>query len=184
MGNPPELCDLGGQGPIWLTWRVACADQIKIIQSLLHSRDHFMHAPSQWEATLQCKVNSHWLGAYTKRSMNSITSIIDMILLKFYKFWCCYYNKHEHSYLGDESVYLERLSLYWSRTLEVSKVQRLIMMGVACPSFSFNYNANEFIYEYLIQYQIFENSFVDRHERTHKMKKVIKYLTHKALRCL
>ena len=30
------------------------------------SRDHFVHAPSQWEPTLQCNVGSHWLGTYTK----------------------------------------------------------------------------------------------------------------------
>ena len=27
-------------------------------------RDHFVYAPSQWEATLQCNVVSYWLGAY------------------------------------------------------------------------------------------------------------------------
>ena len=32
-------------------------------------RDHFMSAPHQWETMLQCNVISHWLGAYTKRSL-------------------------------------------------------------------------------------------------------------------
>ena len=27
-----------------------------------------VHAPSQWETTLQCNVVSHWLGAFTKWS--------------------------------------------------------------------------------------------------------------------
>ena len=33
---------------------------------ILHSRIVFVHAPHQWEMTLQCNVISHWLGAYTK----------------------------------------------------------------------------------------------------------------------
>ena len=28
-------------------------------------KDHFVYAPSQWETTLQCNIDSHWLGAYT-----------------------------------------------------------------------------------------------------------------------
>ena len=31
----------------------------------------FMHVPSQWETTLQCNGVSHWLGAYTKWSLDS-----------------------------------------------------------------------------------------------------------------
>ena len=37
---------------------------------LNHSRDHFVYAPSQWETTLQCNVVSHWLGTYTKLSLD------------------------------------------------------------------------------------------------------------------
>ena len=33
------------------------------------SRDHFVHAPSQWETTSYCNV-THWLGGYTKWSLN------------------------------------------------------------------------------------------------------------------
>ena len=33
-------------------------------------RDHFVHAPSQWQMTLQCNISSHWLGAYTKWSLS------------------------------------------------------------------------------------------------------------------
>ena len=39
---------------------------------IIHSttiRDHFVYAPSQWEATLQCNVIPHWLGACTKWSL-------------------------------------------------------------------------------------------------------------------
>ena len=32
------------------------------------SKDHFVYAPSQWEATLQCNIIPHWLGASTERS--------------------------------------------------------------------------------------------------------------------
>ena len=32
-------------------------------------RDYFVYAPNQWETTLQCNIVSHWLGAYTKRSL-------------------------------------------------------------------------------------------------------------------
>ena len=34
-----------------------------------YNRDHVEHVPSQWETTLHCNVVSHWLGAYTKRSL-------------------------------------------------------------------------------------------------------------------
>ena len=32
-------------------------------------REHFVYVPSQWEATLQCNVVSHWLGTCTKWSL-------------------------------------------------------------------------------------------------------------------
>ena len=37
------------------------------------SRDHFVYAPSHWETSLQCNVVSHWLGAYTKWSLGSLS---------------------------------------------------------------------------------------------------------------
>ena len=33
------------------------------------SRDHFVYEPSQWETVLHCNVASHWLGTYTKWSL-------------------------------------------------------------------------------------------------------------------
>ena len=36
---------------------------------MVSCRIHFVYAPSQWEATLQCNVISHWLGAYTDQSL-------------------------------------------------------------------------------------------------------------------
>ena len=40
-----------------------------VIRFRVHHRDHFVYAPSQWE-TLHCNSISHWLGAYTKWSLN------------------------------------------------------------------------------------------------------------------
>ena len=41
-------------------------------------RDHFVCAPSQWETTLQYNVVSHWLGAYTKWSLQITFCCIDV----------------------------------------------------------------------------------------------------------
>ena len=35
----------------------------------IKTRDHFVYAPIQWETVLHCNVVSHWLGAYTKWSL-------------------------------------------------------------------------------------------------------------------
>ena len=40
--------------------------------SLAMSRDHFVHAPSQWETMLHCNVVSHWLGSHKKWSLDEI----------------------------------------------------------------------------------------------------------------
>ena len=41
----------------------------------MHCRDHFVHAPSQWEMMLHCNVVSYWLGAHTQWSMYWVCSI-------------------------------------------------------------------------------------------------------------
>ena len=46
-------------------------------------RDHFVYAPSQWEATLHCNVVSHWLGTYTK------WSLYPWYLIASKSPWCC-----------------------------------------------------------------------------------------------
>ena len=38
-------------------------------------RDYFVYVPNQWETKLQCNVVSHWLGAYTERSLCSACSL-------------------------------------------------------------------------------------------------------------
>ena len=35
-------------------------------QMISYTRDHFVHAPSQWETVLHCNIISPWLGKYTK----------------------------------------------------------------------------------------------------------------------
>ena len=37
--------------------------------NLQFTRDYFVYVPNQWETMLQCNIVSHWLGAYTKRSL-------------------------------------------------------------------------------------------------------------------
>ena len=42
-----------------------------LTHSNVFPRDHFVHAPSQWETMLHCNVVPHWLGACTKWSLIS-----------------------------------------------------------------------------------------------------------------
>ena len=47
-------------------------DLIMNLPMMRMRRNHFVHAPSQWEMMLHCNVISHWLGAYTKWSLMHI----------------------------------------------------------------------------------------------------------------
>ena len=40
------------------------------VEFISNMQDHFVNAPSQWKMTLHCNIAFHWLGAYTKWSMN------------------------------------------------------------------------------------------------------------------
>ena len=40
---------------------------------LIEIRDHFVYAPSHWEAMLQCNIIPHWLGAYKKMIPERLT---------------------------------------------------------------------------------------------------------------
>ena len=68
-------------------------------------RDHFVHAPRQWEMTLHCNIVSRWLGAYTKWSlgtkwlsvatssnniqvMPSLMCFVNEIQIKMQALWC------------------------------------------------------------------------------------------------
>ena len=59
--------------PVYWTLKEWCEGFRKLLDHMqldkVHSRDHFVYAPSQWETTLQCNVVSHWLGALTKWSL-------------------------------------------------------------------------------------------------------------------
>ena len=60
---------------IWLSWDKSLRWVFKgyaiLCQWPTHNlRDHFVYAPSHWETMLHCNVVSHWLGAYTKWSLN------------------------------------------------------------------------------------------------------------------
>ena len=58
-------------------WRPFCLglnelnnDDSVLWQQVVSQRGyHFVYAPSQWETTLQCNAVSHWLGSYTKWSL-------------------------------------------------------------------------------------------------------------------
>ena len=40
---------------------------------ITNNQDRFEHVVIQWETMLHCNVISHWLGAYTKWSLNNLT---------------------------------------------------------------------------------------------------------------
>ena len=66
---------------IWC-WTSCCVTQSWADHCIAHTcqtyRDHFVYAPSQWEATLQCNVVSHWLGACTEWSLGIKTRLNDI----------------------------------------------------------------------------------------------------------
>ena len=58
-------------GNIWPQAKVALYEWfIPNTAVIWRGRDHFAYAPSQLEMTLQCNIVSHWLGAYTKWSLD------------------------------------------------------------------------------------------------------------------
>ena len=56
-------------------WVNICLCRIVVHMYIWICRDHFVYVPSQWETTLQCNMVSHWLAAYTKRSLNMSTKL-------------------------------------------------------------------------------------------------------------
>ena len=49
--------------------------------SIDKTRDHSVHASSQWEMALHCNAISHWLGAYTEWSLHLLTNLIHYVSL-------------------------------------------------------------------------------------------------------
>ena len=61
----------GHQGDIPYYMRLYCSGVVELCMPWMWiPSDHFVDAPSLWETTLQCNVVSHWLGAFTKWSLN------------------------------------------------------------------------------------------------------------------
>ena len=46
----------------------------RVVVSSIKQKQHFVYVPSQWKTTLHCNVVSHWLGAYTKWSLQHMYS--------------------------------------------------------------------------------------------------------------
>ena len=44
--------------------------RVTVFSNTVHS-DHVVHAPSQWEATIQCNIVPHWLCVLKKRSLGT-----------------------------------------------------------------------------------------------------------------
>ena len=56
------------------------------------SREHFLYVPSQWDTTLQCNVVSHWVAAFTERSLyqeysNASILVINSVFATYVKGW-------------------------------------------------------------------------------------------------
>ena len=51
------------------SWRCNDTSIVFVMIGSDYGRDDFVYAASQWETTLHCNVVSHWLGAYTKCSL-------------------------------------------------------------------------------------------------------------------
>ena len=60
---------------------VLCSDNIlwghikQLFTKQATSKDNLVHAPSQWETTLQCDVISHWLGVWREWSLYELAAL-------------------------------------------------------------------------------------------------------------
>ena len=87
--------------------------------NLLITRNHFVHAPSQWETTLHCNVVSHWLGTYTEWSLYNmiifsklLTSDILQFIMKIWgadSIWRCHLNSKGNPVVEIRWSYDDRL---------------------------------------------------------------------------
>ena len=67
-----EYCQLNPWECQWGTQPLS--EPLKTRSLIQDGRDHFVYAPCQWETTLHFNVVSHWLGAYTKWSLDGINN--------------------------------------------------------------------------------------------------------------
>ena len=87
-----------------------------------------MTLPSQWEATLQCNVVSHWLGAFTKWSLKSWEFL-------YLERWSLYWNRAQVTFPGYGCQFLS----YWTyfrkprKHFSTLRQHRLFKMGIPIP---------------------------------------------------
>ena len=67
--HPVEAAVNGALSLFWAFLGVVAHWRAMFTDPVSGSRDHFVYAHSQWEATLQYNVVSHWLSAFTKWSL-------------------------------------------------------------------------------------------------------------------
>ena len=69
---------------LWCPGQLCCAQSNWRRGHIYVTRDQFVYAPSQREATLQCNVVSHWLGACTSGSLCHHTILqLDVIIITY-----------------------------------------------------------------------------------------------------
>ena len=78
----------------------------------------FLCAPIEWEATLQCNVVSHWLGAFAKWSLNA-SNVKDQwcgrcvhIYWRHHEQYICWRHREQHIY-----IYQDLQSLFQTRVI-------------------------------------------------------------------
>ena len=88
--------------------------------------DHFVYAPSQWKTTLQCNVVSHWLGAYTKLSieMASISDGSEQYLSPYSRV------RHGGGHMMPYPRYWSGIPLQWHSTGYIYQISKLSLKSV------------------------------------------------------
>ena len=90
-------------------------------------RDAFVNVPSQWEMALHCNVVSHWLGAFTKGSLQSV---------------------HKHDYLHDSwgcltfKIVLAAWQIWFKSVIVViitMKITIMVLLITICPNVAIIY---------------------------------------------
>ena len=103
------------------------------------SRDHFLYAPSQWEATLQCNVVSHGLGAYTEWSLG-FHELTTRRGVRFLEISSTLSNKSADRQSDTESLLQSHCACRWPRTIKcqsshpVNQACSSLIHGCPCPN--------------------------------------------------
>ena len=89
---------------------------------LIMDRHHFVHAPCQWEMTLQSNIVSHWLGAYTKWSQISFNTIWEYVICKILTIL----SAHIHvKTLNNHLPWVNLLDKFWGSLVNVCTTRAL-----------------------------------------------------------